>query len=131
MAVTGAFVHLFNNMASALSGMASKKLTKEGMEKNLNLDGESKIMIISTAAGFVGGVVSGAISGFTALGPLGALIGGVAGGTYGLATGMFSGYLYIRFGRIPEVQMMGEHVKTLKNNVKGYIEYEKRKHGFD
>jgi hypothetical protein len=39
--------------------------------------------------------------------------------------------LYIRANRIPEVQMMGEHLETLKNTTKGYIDYEKRKFGVD
>ncbi|XPV69717.1 MAG: hypothetical protein ACNI25_03900 [Halarcobacter sp.] len=119
-AVTGAFVHLFNNWAGKAASFGAKKSADSKIE---NLNEESKTIIRTSIGGFVGGIVGGVYIGATALsvmGPLGMLIGGVAGGTYGLASGLFAGYMTNRLNR-------SEGFKIIKGTTEGYIEYEKRR----
>lgn len=125
-AMTGAFVHLFNTLASVIASGISKQGTKKVLEENLAVDAEAKTMIISSSTGFIGGVVGGATAG-VAMGPLGILIGAVSGGIYGLAGGMFTGYVINRSLKISEVKMIANHIDTLKHTAEGFVEHQKRK----
>jgi RHS repeat-associated protein len=108
-AVSGAFIHMFNSVASVLSGQGAKKGTHEVLEdKGVN---KSMNNILSQGAA---GMISGAVGGFMAGGPIGGLVGAFVGGVFGTAMGLTTGAVFESTG-------VNDYTEKTMRSVTNYI----------